>query len=150
MLKKIFIIVFVLFLLIQLVPVNKGNPSVNNPLNIEDLRVEKILKESCMDCHSNTTIWPWYASIAPFSWKISEHVNEGRKELNFSEWGTYSKEKAIHKLEEVVDEVEEGHMPENSYTWLHAEAEITEEELLIIKNWVTAETQKLTIASDSL
>lgn len=150
MLKKLLIVVFLLFVAIQFVPVHTENPPVNGPLQIESLRVKEILKESCMDCHSNTTDWPWYASVAPFSWKISEHVNEGRKELNFSEWGTYSTEKAIHKLEEVVEEVEEGHMPEDSYTWLHAEAEITEEELLIIRNWVTAETQKLTIASDSL
>lgn len=143
MIKKGLLIVLLLFLAIQIVPVEKTNPEESAPINIEDMEVKMILDQSCMDCHSNNTVWPWYSSIAPMSWKISEHVVEGRKELNFSEWGTYSTKKAIHKLEEVIEEVEEGHMPEDGYVLFHPEAEVTEQELSILKIWVTIQKDKL-------
>jgi cytochrome c551/c552 len=143
MAKKILMVVLVLFLVLQMVPVNKTNPDEPAPMSIEDMEVRVILDQSCMNCHSNNTTWPWYSSIAPISWKVAEHVKEGREELNFSEWGTYSAKKAKHKLEEVIEEIREGHMPEESYTLMHPEAKISDKELAILENWVIIEMNKL-------
>jgi hypothetical protein len=139
MLKKAVYVILVLLLAIQLVPVEKTNPEESAPMQITDMKAKAVLDRACMDCHSNNTVWPWYASIAPISWKIEEHVVEGRDELNFSEWGTYSTKKAIHKLEEIVEEVEEGNMPEDGYVLIHKEAKITPEDLAVLKNWVSTE-----------
>lgn len=139
MVKKAIYVILVLLLAIQLVPIDKTNPEESAPMQITDFNAKAVLDKSCMDCHSNNTVWPWYANIAPFSWKIEAHVKEGREELNFSEWGNYSTKKAIHKLEEIVEEVQEGHMPEDGYTLMHPEAIITEEDFAVLKSWVNSE-----------
>jgi cytochrome c551/c552 len=139
MVKKIALVIVFVLIAIQVVPVDKTNPEETAPMVISDMQVKSILDRSCMDCHSNNTVWPWYSNIAPFSWKISEHVVEGRDELNFSDWGNYSTKKAIHKLEEIVEEVKEGHMPEDGYVLIHSDAKISDADLAVLQNWVTNE-----------
>lgn len=139
MIKKSIYVLVALFLAIQLLPVEKTNPEETAPIQIADVKAKAVLDRACMDCHSNNTVWPWYASVAPVSWKIEEHVEHGREELNFSDWGNYSTKKALHKLEEIVEEVEEGHMPEDGYTLMHPEAKITHEDLAVLKAWVNSE-----------
>ena len=95
--------------------------SVNPPAEVAQL-----LKSACYDCHSWKTKYPWYDRIAPVSYWLSSHVNEGREELNFSLWGSYSPKRADHKLEESMELVEEGEMPLKSYTWTHAEARLND------------------------
>ena len=113
---------------------------VNLQVNEE---VALILKSACYDCHSDQPRYPWYASIAPVSWWIDEHMEHGRDELNFSKWATFSKRRRDHKLEEVVEEVEEGHMPLPSYTWMHSDARLTEEQIAKLKEWVETERAKI-------
>ena len=90
------------------------------------MEVEGILRNACYDCHSNETKFPWYAHVAPVSWWLSDHIQEGREELNFSDWGTYSEKRSDHKLEECIELVEEGEMPLNSYTWTHGNAVLSD------------------------
>lgn len=124
---------------------------ISEPLSDDDIGIVLnvnaemmgFLKDACYDCHSNQPKYPWYASVAPISWSIADHIEHGRGELNFSEWGTYSKRKADHKLEEMFEEVEEKHMPLSSYLSMHPEAEITPEKLQMLKAWVEAERTKL-------
>ena len=87
--------------------------------------VQVILENACYDCHSNNTKYPWYNNVAPLSYWLSDHVEEGKSELNFSAWGSYSNKKKSHKLEEVAEVLEEGEMPLKSYTLMHSEAELT-------------------------
>ncbi len=119
---------------------------------ITSLRVDQeiavILKTACYDCHSDQPRYPWYASIAPVSWWIDEHMEHGRDELNFSKWATFSKRKRDHKLEELVEEVEEGHMPLPSYTWMHSDARLSEEQIAKLKAWVEAERTKIAQEED--
>jgi len=77
-----------------------------------------ILSRSCNDCHSNKTVWPWYTNVAPISWWIVDHINEGRRNLNFSEWAKLDKNRQDRKLRQICDEVEDGAMPlsVNSFT----------------------------------
>jgi len=81
--------------------------------------VAGILKTNCYDCHSNHTNYPWYANIAPVSYWLDDHVRHGKGDFNVSKWNEYSTKKKDHKLEELIEEVEEGHMPLDSYTWIH-------------------------------
>ncbi|WP_340063910.1 heme-binding domain-containing protein [Ascidiimonas aurantiaca] len=98
--------------------------------------VQSLVKNACYDCHSNHTRYPWYSEVAPFSYIIAEHIKDGKKHLNFSEWDNYSTKKKAHKLEEFVEEVEEAHMPLDSYTWLHKDAKLSQEQITKLTNWV--------------
>ena len=94
-------------------------------------QVAIILEQMCYDCHSNNTVYPWYAEVAPISLWIDGHVEEGKEHFNVSDWATWSLKKKDHKMDELVEEVEEGHMPEDSYTWMHGNLTEEEKELLI-------------------
>lgn len=97
--------------------------------------VHNILKNTCYDCHSNVTKYPWYNKITPINYWMADHVNHGKEELNFSDWSTYSLKKKEHKMEEVYEEVEEKHMPLDSYTWIHSEAKLTDEQIKAVVDW---------------
>lgn len=130
-----------LFLVIaQFFPIDKNNPDSEPALDY--LAIQKppqdiaiMIKAACYDCHSNHTKYPWYTNVAPFSWWIKDHIDHGRKHLNFSEWGSYSAKKAKHKLEECVEFVEETKMPLMSYWVVHPEAKMTEEQRASMVQW---------------
>jgi hypothetical protein len=98
--------------------------------------VYQILIKKCYDCHSNNTAYPWYNNIQPIAWWMAHHVNEGKDELNFSEFKMYSQKRANHKIEEISDAVNEGWMPLDSYLWIHHEAKITAEDRSLINAWI--------------
>ncbi|NAS11707.1 heme-binding domain-containing protein [Poritiphilus flavus] len=97
--------------------------------------VRTILKESCYDCHSNNTVYPWYNNIAPVSFWIAGHVDEGKEHFNISAWDSYDAKKKDHKLEEVVEVMEEHSMPLNEYTWTHEEARLSQGQIDAILEW---------------
>lgn len=139
--KKIVISLLILLVLIQLVRVDRTNPVVDSQqdfitLTKPPVEIVSLLKTACYDCHSNETNYPWYFSVAPISWWAKDHVNDGRKHLNYSIWGTYKKERQAHKLEEMYSEVEEGEMPLSSYTLVHSDAKLTPEQKTALVNWL--------------
>jgi hypothetical protein len=97
--------------------------------------VGNIIKMACYDCHSYKTEYPWYSYIAPVSWWIGHHIEEGREHLNFSIWGKYTDKKSLHKLEEIIEETEEGEMPLKSYVIMHGSAELNKEQITALTNW---------------
>jgi hypothetical protein len=97
--------------------------------------VAGILKENCYDCHSNQTNYPWYAEIAPVNYWLADHVNDGKKHFNVSAWNDYSIKKKEHKLEELLEMVEEGEMPLDYYTWLHGN--LSEDDTTLLLQWAT-------------
>lgn len=128
--KKIAFIVLVVLILIQAIRIDKTNEPVNQASDFiiatqAENEIAGILKTSCYDCHSDEATYPWYTNIAPVSWWIKHHINEGREHLNFSKWGTYSAKKADHKLEECVEMINEDEMPMGSYTIMHSEAKLS-------------------------
>ena len=138
--KKIFIGLALLFVVIQFFRIDKTNPPVDPALDIVNVVkapvvVSEMLKTSCYDCHSNESIYPWYTNIAPVSWWIKKHINEGRDELNFSEWGNYSARRKDHKLDEIIELVEEEEMPLKSYLIAHGDAKISTEQRAKIIEW---------------
>jgi len=135
MLRIIIIILVILIIGIQFVPVNKTNPPVTGEIKAPE-NVMQILRTSCYDCHSNEVKWPWYSNIAPASWLVAYDVNEAREHMNFSEWQSYSAEDKADDIEEIWEEVEEGEMPLWYYLILHSEAKLSENDKVILKDWV--------------
>ncbi|CAL2103516.1 Cytochrome C [Tenacibaculum sp. 190130A14a] len=97
--------------------------------------VQEILKVACFDCHSNTTRYPWYSNITPINFWMADHVRHGKGDLNFSNWDSYSLKKKEHKMEEVWEEVEEKHMPIDSYKWTHGDARLTDAQIQLVVTW---------------
>ncbi|EAQ43046.1 MULTISPECIES: heme-binding domain-containing protein [unclassified Polaribacter] len=97
--------------------------------------VLEIMKTTCFDCHSSKTVYPWYDKITPVNYWLAEHIEDGKKHLDFSNWSAYSLKKKEHKMDELYEEVEEGEMPLNSYTWTHAEANLTQEQINAVVTW---------------
>ena len=114
--------------------------------------VMSVLKPACYDCHSNQTRYPWYASIQPVAWWLAEHVNDGKKHLNFHEFTTRKIAVQNHKLEEIVEMVKEEEMPLGSYTWTHADARLTDAQRELIVNWAQSamDALKAQYPADSL
>jgi hypothetical protein len=114
--------------------------------------VNAILQKACMDCHSNNTRYPWYASLQPVAWWLDEHVRDGKKHLNFDEYTHRSLRYQFHKMEETIEMVKEEEMPLPSYTWTHSEARLTKEERIAITRWAQSimDTMKQRYPIDSL
>lgn len=108
--------------------------------------VQAILKNSCYDCHSNNTRYPWYASIQPAAWWMSSHISEGKEELNFDEFGKYSKRKQLSKLKAVNGAIEDESMPLPSYTLIHRDAVLSKNEQKLLKDWIEISRNELSIA----
>ena len=131
--KTILLILLGVFIIMQFFRIDKTNPPVDAKLDFINITkpsedISKILKTACYDCHSNESTYPWYSNVAPVSWWVKGHINEGREELNFSEWGNYSPKKASHKMEEAMEMVEEKEMPLMAYWLVHWDAKLTEEQ----------------------
>lgn len=156
MFKKLLLALFVVLLVLQAFRPEKNN-SGNKENDISSLypvpeNVEQILVKACNDCHSNSTVYPWYAEVQPIAWWLDDHVIEGKKHLNFNEFASYRLAKQFHKLEEVFDEVKGGEMPLESYTVIHRDAKLSVEERNILMDWSFAvrDTMKARFPADSL
>lgn len=133
-------VVLALFVILQFIP--NTYPEVVES-NEHDLilsgivpdEIEQILKTSCYDCHSNETIYPWYAYIAPVSWLVVRDVKNGRSDLNFSEWDNLKARDKIKLLDEIAEEVGDGNMPMPIYTITHGEASLDESQKQILVEW---------------
>ena len=124
--KKILLGLIVLFVVIQFIPYGKDhtNPPVVAEPQWDSPQTRALFMRACGDCHSNETKWPWYSNVAPISWSVAHHVEEGREHFNVSMWGAQKKNKA----DEAAEEVEEGEMPLKSYLLAHPEARLSDAE----------------------
>jgi hypothetical protein len=101
------------------------------------------MKAACYDCHSNQSTYPWYTNIQPVGWFVKDHIEDGKKHLNFSEFGTYTAKKQAHKLEECGEMIEKGEMPLSSYTIIHKEAVLTEAQQTSLVNYFKEVEKKI-------
>lgn len=151
--KKILIALGIVLVGIQFFQPAKNTsatPSANHIANkyATPAEVRQILEQSCNDCHSNNTVYPWYAAVQPIAWWLADHVNEGKREINFDEFLTYSPKKAAHKLEEVSEMVKENEMPLKSYTLIHRNAVLTEQEKLALSSWAMSTMDSIKIQNN--
>ena len=140
MVKKLLIGFVILLLVIQAFrpTLNTGNASGPNDITkavAVPPGVRTILEKSCYDCHSNHTTYPWYDRIAPVSWWVANHIKEGKHELNFTEFATYSLKKQRKKLEEIGETVEKGEMPLKSYLITHGDARLSDADKSKLVAW---------------
>lgn len=147
-LKITVILLFVAFLAVQFYRPAKTNPPIVEAETLEATTwvpeaVERILRRSCNDCHTNNSNYPWYSHVAPMSWGVIDHINEGRQELNLSTWATYDTRRKKHKLEEICEMVTSGEMPHYQYLWIHRDARLSDEDKKILCDWTEIEKAKL-------
>ena len=140
--KIILLILLIVFVGIQFVPTKRNLSEivpntdfmiVNNVPN----SIKNTLQTSCYDCHSNNTYYPWYNKVQPVAWILESHIEEGKAELNFSDWNTYSNRRKKSKLKSIVSQIEDDKMPLISYTLIHKDAVLTQKQKTEIIDWIT-------------
>jgi len=140
-LKIIAIVALVVLIGIQFLPTNRNQSEV---VPVTDFistynppkEVAGILRTSCYDCHSNNTEYPWYNKIQPVAMYLEDHIQHGKEEFNFNEFGDYSDRRKKSKLKSFIRQVEQNEMPLESYTLVHWDAKISNSEKEILLNWV--------------
>ena len=149
LIRYLLIAVFVAFIAIQFVQPEKNinEASENNILALHSVpdSIASILKNSCFDCHSNITNYRWYHKIAPASWMVAEHIREGKKELNFSDWGQMDVFKRITTLEEICQETEHREMPLKSYLIMHPKSRLSDEQIAQLCDWSVRLSEELLV-----
>ena len=138
MVKKILLVLAVVLVIIQFIRPDKNDASTYEVTEfVEETKPNKsvlnVLEAKCFDCHSNKTTYPWYSNIAPLSFWINHHVDEGKHHLNFSKWAKYKSKRKHHKLEELIEEVEDDKMPLKTYEILHGD--LSDDEAKLIMDW---------------
>lgn len=132
---------FLIFIaLIQFIPVDRTNRPVQRQENFVDVmqtppEIRRLLKNACYDCHSNETVYPGYAYVAPVSWSIKNHVNEGREHLNFSEWSTFNRDLKKNMLESTAADLKQDRMPMPGYVVYHPEAKLSAAEKILLAEY---------------
>lgn len=150
MIKKILITLFIVFVTIQFIQpaLNKSKgivaTDISGVVKIPD-NVLILLKNDCYDCHSNTSYYPWYVNIQPVGWLMAKHIKDGKAQLNFSEFGSYSTRRQQSKLKSIASQVSDGDMPLSSYTWMHEKAKLTKAEKELIINWAQQSNDSLSV-----
>ncbi|MCC7402081.1 MAG: heme-binding domain-containing protein [Chitinophagaceae bacterium] len=157
MIKKILIVLLIALVIIQLFHPKRNKSKGDQPnyigksFTVPD-DIKSILERSCNDCHSNNTNYPWYANIQPVAWWLNHHIKEGKNEINFDEFSNKSLRFQYHKFEEITEQVKEGEMPINSYTWTHKDAVLSEADKSKLMAWADAsrDSMKAKYPIDSL
>lgn len=157
MLKKILLVLLLALIIIQFIhPKPNKSPGdqpnyIGKSFAIPD-DVKGILAKACNDCHSNNTRYPWYSNIQPVDWWLTNHIHEGKRHLNFDEYTTGRLRAQYHRMEETIDQVKNNEMPLNSYTWIHKDAILKQDEKDRLIAWAQSvmDTMKAKYPLDSL
>lgn len=143
LLKSIGLVLVVVLVGIQFIPSRTNQDKAVPPsdfivTNGVPENIGHILRTSCYNCHSNNTSYPWYSRVQPVGWFLQNHINKGKAELNFSEFGSYSVRKQKSKLRSMVSQVEKDEMPLSSYTFIHREARLSQESKKVLIDYLNA------------
>jgi hypothetical protein len=140
MIKRILLFLLVILVVIQFIHPAKNISNGDQPNNIAKAYnvpadVKIILDKACMDCHSNNTRYPWYSKIQPVDWWLTKHINEGKRGFNFDEYTNKSLRYQFNKMGDVTELVKKNDMPLDSYTWIHKDAILNDQEKTALINW---------------
>jgi hypothetical protein len=137
--KLIFILILLvaMFALAQLIRPTISNPSVTMEVQVPD-SVKAVLRKGCYDCHSNETDLKWFDKITPVNFLVADHIEEGRRALNFSSWNSLDAGTQKAMLFWSVNDILTGEMPLQSYLTLHKTARMNDQDLAILENYLTA------------
>lgn len=139
--KKILLGVLIVFVVIQFIQPARNKNGQVLATDISKMyslpqNVQTTLRTACYDCHSNNTQYPWYVNIQPAGWMLARHIKQGKEELNFSEFGSYSLRRQISKLKSIENSIKDGTMPLTSYTFIHKNAKLSQNDKALIIDWV--------------
>jgi Haem-binding domain len=155
--KTLFLVLIIAFVVLQFFRPKKNISEAANANDITKTyavptNVMASLQTSCYDCHSNNTKYPWYSNIQPVAWWLADHIEEGKKEINFNEFASYSPRRQYKKFKEINDQLEEDEMPLKSYTIIHSDAKLSKEQKVDVYNWTNAmmDSMKVKYPIDSL
>jgi len=142
-LKIIAWLALVALIVIQFFPIilNESDTVPQSDFMVENqvpATIKNRLQISCYDCHSNNTDYPWYSKIQPAAWYLKDHIQEGKDELNFNEWATFSDRRKNSKLRSIISQIEEDKMPLDFYTLIHRDAILSDEDKRMIIDYMTA------------
>ena len=148
--KKIFFGVVVCFVVIQFIQPARNKSKDAFPTDMERMylmsgNVKAIFRNACYDCHSDNTRYPWYSSIQPGAWYMSSHISNGRKELNFNRFGEYSVRRQASKLKAIANSINDKSMPVWSYTLVHRDAVLSEDQVKILSKWISKTLDSLAV-----
>jgi hypothetical protein len=133
---------------------NIGGASTNDIRSVLTVpqEVQEMLHTSCFDCHSNVTRYPWYWYVQPVGWWLNSHIQDAKRELNFSEFGDYRPRRQYIKLEQIVNEVSDDKMPLPSYPIIHTDAKLSQDQKAKLIAWANAarDSLKAKYPADSL
>lgn len=138
--KRILTILLIIFIAIQFIRpaknISEGISAnhISTKYAVPD-SIQAILKVACYDCHSNNTRYPWYNQIQPITWWLNNHITDGKRGLNFSEFTSYRIKKQFHRLDDIDELVKKDEMPLSSYTLIHTDARLTDRQKLALYTW---------------
>jgi cytochrome c551/c552 len=156
MIKKILLAVVVIIIIIQFIRPSKNlSDDTSKDISViyaEPEEVKAILGKSCNDCHSNKTVYPWYAQIQPVGWWLNNHVVGGKRHLNLNNFTALKIAVQKKKLEDFMEQIKNGDMPLSSYTIIHKDAKLSEADKQILNAWCRQiiDTIKAKYPADSL
>ena len=140
MFKKILLLLLVILIGIQFIRPQKNIHPGPQPADISVIypvpaNVDSVLSKACKDCHSNNTRYPWYNNIQPVAWWLKSHIDDGKRSFNLNEFASYPAARQYDKVKEIKKQIDEGEMPISSYTLIHTDARLTDEEKKAIISW---------------
>ena len=140
--KKVLVILLIAFVIIQFFRIDKTNPAPTPQMDFLTTKstpesTAKLIRNGCYDCHSNETKYPWYSNVQPVGFFMEHHIKEAKEDLNFDEWGKYSKRKQENKLDRIVKQIKSDEMPLASYTLIHKNARLTTVQKEEIMDWLS-------------
>ena len=138
--KKILLALLAVFIIIQFIQPVRNKSGQVLPIDLTKSfhvpeNVHSILQSACYDCHSNNTKYPWYSRIQPLGWMLENHIRKGKAELNFSDFGSYSKRRQISKMNGIANSIKDGSMPLSSYRLMHKAARLSNNEKALLIDW---------------
>jgi hypothetical protein len=148
--KRIVFVFLSLFIGIQLIQPARNKSGQVLPIDFTKVyevpsQVQTILQNTCYDCHSSNTRYPWYSSTQPIAWIMASHIKNGKEQLNFSVFGSYSLRRQISKLKDIANQVKADAMPISSYKMMHRSANLTREDKALIENWMNKMADSISV-----
>lgn len=140
MIRKILVVLLIVFIVIQFIKPAKNIHTGPEPADISTLypipaNVDSLLVIACKDCHSNNTRYPWYNNFQPVAWFLANHVNDGKRSFNLNEFATYPVARQYDKIQEIKKQIDKGDMPLSSYLLIHSDAKLSAEQKNTIIAW---------------
>ncbi|MEP6789065.1 MAG: heme-binding domain-containing protein [Acidobacteriota bacterium] len=149
-LKILAVLIVVGIIVLQFFGIDKTNPPIVPSETLEATvavppDVSQIIVRSCNDCHTNSTIYPWYSNVQPIGWFLKNHIDDGKRDLNFSIFNTYTAKKKAKRLEDICELVQSKEMPLPSYLWIHRESVLSDSDIKTLCDWSKQEESKIAV-----